>query len=208
MIRRILAFVASTAMIAAVILLFVHYGDILAPLILMAIVVHIFRLSPEPAKESTLYPVDEVPVCPHCFAENHPWTTFCRKCTAPQSSYANIGYMERVYSWGWLMVKIVSGRLRRRTLIAVWLVFGSGFLVPLVFLVGLLNRTSFDWLEALLLLPSCALSAAFLARVTWNYYHKGDGDGAWPSEQIEPSPEAPEDGESALPLDDPPSDES
>jgi len=160
--RALLEFIIYAIGIMVIVAVCFFAGMLLLSLILMVGLVLILRKSERPAKESTYYPEDERPVCPHCLAENLWWTTFCRECGAPLSGYAPIGPLERVYTLGWFWRKAIHGTPRLIGLIGMWVWFAPGILFSL-------PPMSVPPAVVAFAVGSNALSIALLARFTWHY---------------------------------------
>lgn len=164
--RRSGEFLACAVGIAAIVALYFFAGMIMLPLTAIVALVLVFKRNDGVTPETTSYPDDERPVCPHCLAENLWWATFCRACGAPLSGYAPIGPLERVYTGGWFLRKAIHGTPRLIGLIGMWVWFGLGILLPLI-LVRFADLTLSD-IGFLLLFYG--LHAAVLTRFTWHYF--------------------------------------
>ncbi len=71
---------------------------------------------------------DVVAICPNCMAPCPPFTEFCKKCTTPVGNHATIDPFKQIFSIGWMLRRVVSGRLPLIAIVGLWLI-----LTPVMF---------------------------------------------------------------------------
>jgi hypothetical protein len=167
--RRSGEFLACALGIATIVTLYFFAGMIMLPLTAIVALVLIFRRDDGAPPETTSYPDDERPVCPHCLAENLWWTTFCTECGAPLSGYAPIGPLERVYTFGWFLRRAMHGTPLLIGFIGMWLWFGHEILLLPVFFRSL-RHPGLSLANIGLFVLIYGIPIAILTRFTWHYF--------------------------------------
>ena len=113
----------------------------------------------------------DVLVCPSCLHDNDEYATFCVECRAPVGKYAAIGPWERVFAQTWVYARAAQRPDRFIVVVAMWLVFGPGF----VFLPTALMPSGVEWGDwlgwfgATLCAFAWFIHAALLWKTTANY---------------------------------------
>lgn len=113
---------------------------------------------------------EDMMVCPNCMTQNSCMTEFCKSCGYPIGQYVNVDPINRILSQGWLYRKAVSGRISTFGFWGMWILFGSGFVTMLVFMlqIGMYNDGGINpelWILGLYLI----MFVAFLYRITKNH---------------------------------------
>ncbi len=112
---------------------------------------------------------EDMIVCPNCMTQNSTMTEFCKSCGYPIGQYVNVDPINRILSQGWLYRKVVSGRISTLGFWGMWILFGSGFVSMLIYMlqIGIDNDGGINlglWATGLYLL----MFGAFLYRITQN----------------------------------------
>ncbi len=118
---------------------------------------------------------EQVMHCPQCLESLDPRAHFCTRCGTPLTMYATAGPLEHVWTYGWLINRLLSNpRPSTITLIGTWLISLPMLLVlPPVLMGLLLNPMEQSLLERVLVNgPLLLIEVCFLllvARVTIAY---------------------------------------
>jgi hypothetical protein len=132
-----------------------------------------------------------IPHCPHCYGELPGLAHFCAACGMPVTGHATIGPLEQVWSFGWLINRLLERPPSAIAVLGTWLI-SIPFLLPVIpVLVFLPVVTPVDELPRTLIgvIPTALVAVCYgllVVRVTWAYYRgKPDaercrGDADWP----------------------------